>query len=200
MRGAGLMKVTVIAKNIELTPALKEMVEKKISKLEKYFGPNVEARATLSVQKNRQRVEVTIPFNGVILRGEEVTDDMYKSIDLVEEKLVRQIRKQRTKLSRKNNSGSLRYPEFNSLEFKNEDTDEDTSRIVKTKSFNVKPMSADEAVLQMELLGHSFFVYQDADTNNVSVVYKRKNDDFLFSLIVIIACLFYSLFFLNIFC
>ena len=169
------MKVTVIAKNIELTPALKEMVEKKISKLEKYFGPNVEARATLSVQKNRQRVEVTIPFNGVILRGEEVTDDMYKSIDLVEEKLVRQIRKQRTKLSRKNNSGSLRYPEFNSLEFKNEDTDEDTSRIVKTKSFNVKPMSADEAVLQMELLGHSFFVYQDADTNNVSVVYKRKD-------------------------
>ena len=178
MRGAGLMKVTVIAKNIELTPALKEMVEKKISKLEKYFGPNVEARATLSVQKNRQRVEVTIPFNGVILRGEEVTDDMYKSIDLVKEKLVRQIRKQRTKLSRKNNSGSLRYPEFNSLEFKNEDTDEDTSRIVKTKSFNVKPMSADEAVLQMELLGHSFFVYQDADTNNVSVVYKRKDGNY----------------------
>ena len=154
------------------------MVEKKISKLEKYFGPNVESRATLSVQKNRQRVEVTIPFNGVILRGEEVTDDMYKSIDLVEEKLVRQIRKQRTKLSRKNNSGSLRYPEFNSLEFKNEDTDEDTSRIVKTKSFNVKPMSADEAVLQMELLGHSFFVYQDADTNNVSVVYKRKDGNY----------------------
>ena len=172
------MKVTVIAKNIELTPALKEMVEKKISKLEKYFGPNVEARATLSAQKNRQRVEETIPFNGVLLRGEEVTDDMNKSIDLVEEQLVRQIRKQRTKLSRKNNSGSLRYPEFNSLEFKNEDTDEDTSRIVKTKSFNVKPMSADEAVLQMELLGHSFFVYQDADTNNVSVVYKRKDGNY----------------------
>ena len=172
------MKVTVIAKNIELTPSLKEMVERKISKLEKYFGPDVEARATLSVQKNRQRIEVTIPFNGVILRGEEVTDDMYKSIDLVEEKLVRQIRKQRTKLSRKNNSGSLRYPEFNSLEFKNEDADEDTSRIVKTKSFNVKPMSADEAVLQMELLGHSFFLYQDADTNNVSVVYKRKDGNY----------------------
>lgn len=172
------MKVTVIAKNIELTPSLKEMVERKISKLEKYFGPDVEARATLSVQKNRQRIEVTIPFNGVILRGEEVTDDMYKSIDLVEEKLVRQIRKQRTKLSRKNNSGSLRYPEFNSLEFKNEDADEDTLRIVKTKSFNVKPMSADEAVLQMELLGHSFFVYQDADTNNVSVVYKRKDGNY----------------------
>ena len=111
MRGAGLMKVTVIAKNIELTPSLKEMVERKISKLEKYFGPDVEARATLSVQKNRQRIEVTIPFNGVILRGEEVTDDMYKSIDLVEEKLVRQIRKQRTKLQRRNNE-SLRFNSF----------------------------------------------------------------------------------------
>lgn len=174
------MKVTVIAKNIDLTPALKEMVEKKISKLEKYFGPEVEARATLSVQKNRQRLEVTIPFNGVILRGEEATDDMYKSIDLVEEKLVRQIRKQRTKLSRKNTSGSLRYPQFNGLGFKEDiqDEDNDAGKIVKTKSFNVKPMSADEAVLQMELLGHNFFVYQDADTNTVSVVYKRKDGNY----------------------
>ena len=172
------MKVTVIAKNIELTPALKEMVERKISKLEKYFGPDVEARATLSVQKNRQRIEVTIPFNGVILRGEEATDDMYKSIDLVEEKLVRQIRKQRTRLSRKNTSGSLRYPEFNGIRFEDDAYEDDTSKIVKTKSFNVKPMSADEAVLQMELLGHSFFVYQDADTNNVGVVYKRKDGNY----------------------
>lgn len=172
------MKVTVIAKNIDLTPALKEMVEKKVSKLERYFESSVEARATLSVQKNRQIVEVTIPFNGVILRGEEATEDMYKSIDLVEEKLVRQIRKQRTKLSRKNTSGSLRYPQFTGVDFKEEDDDESNGKIVKTKSFNVKPMSADEAILQMELVGHSFFVYQDADTNNVSVVYRRKDGNY----------------------
>jgi putative sigma-54 modulation protein len=170
------MNVTVIAKNIELTPALKESVEKKISKLSRYFESDVEARATLKVQKNRQIVEVTIPFNGVILRGEESTDDMYKSIDLVEDKLERQIRKQKTKLSRKNSGGSLRFPSFNSTDIK--DGNEDESKIVKTKTFNVKPMSADEAILQMELLGHSFFVYEDADTSKVHVMYKRKDGDY----------------------
>ena len=112
MRGAGLMKVKVVAKNIEVTPALKEMVEKKISKLDKYFDPNIEAKATLSVQKNSQIVEVTIPFNGVVLRVEESTDDMYKSIDLAEEKLQRQIRKQKTKLSRNMYNESLRFAEI----------------------------------------------------------------------------------------
>ena len=102
------MKVTVIAKNIELTAALKEIVEKKISKLGKYFDSNVDARATLSVQKNRHIIEVTIPFNGIILRGEEATSDMYKSLDLVEEKLERQIRKQKTRLARRNN-GSFKF-------------------------------------------------------------------------------------------
>ncbi|MGG7176905.1 ribosome hibernation-promoting factor, HPF/YfiA family [Clostridium paraputrificum] len=170
------MKVTVVAKNIELTHALKDMVEKKISKLDRYFEPAVGARATLSVQKNRQIIEVTIPFNGVILRGEESTEDMYKSIDLVLDKLERQIRKQRTKLSRRNTSGSLRYPDFNSLDFK--DDDEDDSRVVKTKSFNVKPMSSEEAILQMELLGHNFFVYQDAKTSKVNVMYKRKDGNY----------------------
>lgn len=171
------MKVTVIAKNIELTPAIKDMVEKKISKLDKYFDPNVEAKATLSVQKNRQIIEVTIPFNGVILRGEEGTEDLYKSIDLVEEKLERQIRKQKTKLSRRNSTGSLRYPDFNSIDT-NEEEDGEDSKVVKTKSFDVKPMSSEEAILQMELLGHNFFVYQDWKTSKVNVVYKRKDGNY----------------------
>lgn len=171
------MKVTVIAKNIQLTPALRESVEKKISKLSRYFEPEVEARATLSVQKNRQIIEVTIPFNGVILRGEESTDDMYKSIDLVEDKIERQIRKQKTKLSRRNSGGSLRYPSFNSKFLKDEYEDEQ-EKIVKTKNFNVKPMSVDEAILQMELLGHNFFVYQDSETSQVNVAYKRKDGNY----------------------
>lgn len=171
------MKVTVVAKNIQLTPALKESVEKKISKLNKYFEPEVEARATLSVQKNRQIIEVTIPFNGVILRGEESTEDMYKSIDLVEAKLERQIRKQKTKLSRRNSGGSLRYPLFNSFELR-EDEESDDAKIVKRKQFNVKPMSADEAILQMELLGHNFFVYEDARSSKVNVMYKRKDGNY----------------------
>ena len=173
------MKVTVIAKNIELTPSIKEMVKKKISKMDKYFGPNVEARATLSVQKNRQIIEVTIPFNGVILRGEEGTDDLYKSIDLVEEKLERQIRKQKTKLARKNSTGSLRFPDFNSIEFSEDEVEEvEGSKVVKTKIFDVKPMSSEEAILQMELLGHNFFVYKDWKTSKVNVVYKRKDGNY----------------------
>ena len=168
------MKVTVIAKNIELTPSLKEMVERKISKLEKYFGPDVEARATLSVQKNRQIFEVTIPFNGVVLRCEEATDDMYKSIDLVENKLERQIRKQRTKLSRRNNN-SLKFVNIEEVALEDEGT---TGELVKTKKFNIKPMSAEEAILQMELVQHDFFVFKDADTNNINEIYKRKDGNY----------------------
>ena len=169
------MKVTVIAKNMELTDALKEIVQKKISKLEKYFEANVEAKATLSVQKNRQIIEVTIPFNGVILRGEEATSDMYKSLDLVEDKLERQIRKQKTRLSRKH-GGSLRFGEINNIDIKA--SEEDEGKLVKVKKFGVKPMNSEEAILQMDLLGHNFFVYQDADSNKVNVIYKRKDGDY----------------------
>lgn len=166
------MKVTVIAKNMELTDALKEIVQKKISKLEKYFEKNVEAKATLSVQKNRQIIEVTIPFNGVILRGEESTSDMYKSLDLVEDKLERQIRKQKTRLSRKH-GGSVRFGEIDVKPI-----EEDEGQLVKVKKFGVKPMNSEEAILQMDLLGHNFFVYQDADSSRVNVVYKRKDGDY----------------------
>ena len=172
------MKIKVVAKNIQVTPALKEMVEKKISKLDKYFDPNIEAKATLSVQKNSQIVEVTIPFNGVVIRVAESTDDMYKSIDLAQEKLQRQIRKQKTKLSRKNASGSLRFPDFYPKEVEDLSSEKDEAKIVKVKNFDVKPMSQEEAVLQMELVGHNFFVYQDSESNSVNVVYKRKDGNY----------------------
>lgn len=173
------MKVTVIAKNIELTSALKETVEKKISKLGRYFDSEVEARATLSVQKNRHIIEVTIPFNGVILRGEESTDDLYKSIDLVEEKLQRQIRKQRTKLAKRNQgTDSLKYASFNAGAIESAETEDEEFKIVKTKKFSIKPMSAEEAILQMELLGHNFFVYQDGKSNDMHVVYRRKDGEY----------------------
>ena len=169
------MKVTVIAKNIELTAALKEIVEKKVNKLEKYFDPNVEARVTLSVQKSRHIIEVTIPFNGFILRGEESTSDMYKSLDLVEEKIERQIRKQKTRLSRRK-GGSFKFADLN--DEKKPIVEEDEGKLVRVKKFGVKPMNSEEAILQMDLLGHNFFVYQDADTSKVNVVYKRKDGDY----------------------
>ena len=168
------MRVTVIGKNINVTPALKEMIEKKVSKLDRYFNPDVEARATLSVQKNRQIFEVTIPFNGVILRCEESTDDMYKSIDLVENKLERQIRKQRTKLSRRNNS-SLKVTNIEEVALEDEDR---VGEIVKVKKFNIKQMTTDEAMLQMELIEHNFFVFKDADTDNINVLYKRNDGNY----------------------
>lgn len=155
------MKVTVIAKNMELTDALKEIVQKKISKLEKYFAGSVEAKATLSVQKNRHKIEVMIPFNGVILRGEESTSDMYKSLDLVEDKLERQIRKQKTRLSRKHGE-SLKFAEINNIEAKSSEDDEQ-GQLVKVKKFGIKPMNSEEAILQMDLLGHNFFVYQEIE-------------------------------------
>lgn len=169
------MKITISGKNIEVTSALKNAVEKKLTKMDKYFNPDVEAHVTLSVQKTRKIIEVTIPFNGVILRGEESNEDMYASIDLVADKLERQIRKQKTKLQRRAHGDSLRFqyiPEYT------DNKDDEESKIVKTKKFAIKPMSAEEAILQMELLGHNFFVYENADDGIVNVIYKRKDGNY----------------------
>ena len=170
------MKVKIMGKNIEVTEALKNIIEKKLSRLDRYFGSDVEAHTTLSVQKNRHTIEVTIPFNGVILRSEEQNEDMYISIDIVVDKLERQIRKQKTRLEKRNHGTSFKFqgiPQYNNNE--EEDTD---AKIVKTKKFAFKPMSAEEAVLQMELVGHSFYVYMSDDTSEVNVIYKRKDGNY----------------------
>ncbi|MCY6485643.1 ribosome-associated translation inhibitor RaiA [Clostridium aestuarii] len=170
------MNIKVIGKNITVTEGLKNSIEKKLSKLEKYFSPEIEANATLSVQKSRHIVEVTIPFNGVILRGEEVSEDMYASIDMVLEKIERQIRKQKTKLERKKYGDSLKFqfiPQYVPTEDENVE-----SKIVKFKRFPMKPMNNEEAILQLELLDHNFFVYINADTNEVNVLYKRKDGQY----------------------
>lgn len=169
------MRISVIAKNTTVTPALKDMIEKKLSKIKRFFNPEIEARATLSVQKNKQKLEVTIPFNGVILRAEEATDDMYKSIDLVVLKLERQIRKQKTKLS-KNIHESLRFS--NLEEAVDGQPQEKHGQVVKVKKFGIKPMSREEALLQMELVSHNFFVYNDSEEDRICVVYKRKDGDY----------------------
>ncbi|MBC2582240.1 ribosome hibernation-promoting factor, HPF/YfiA family [Clostridium sp. DJ247] len=169
------MRIIISGKNIEVTTALRNNVEKKLSKLEKYFTPEVEAHATLSVEKNRQIVEVVISVGGMLLRAEEVHDDMYASIDFVVGKLEGQIRKQKTKLERRKHMESVRFQDI--PDYDNEETHEE-HKIVKTKRFAMKPMSAEEAVLQMELIGHNFFVYQDADGDEVNVVYKRKDGNY----------------------
>ncbi|RGY99831.1 ribosome-associated translation inhibitor RaiA [Clostridium sp. AM58-1XD] len=168
------MRYVITGRNIEVTPALKSAVEDKIGKLERYFTPDTEVIATLSVQRDRQKIEITIPMKGNIIRAEESSSDMYVSIDLVEEIIERQIKKYKRKLIDKKQS-ALSFSEA----FVNEEYDiDDEVRIVKTKKFGIKPMDPEEACVQMELLGHSFYVFLNSETDEVNVVYKRKGNTY----------------------
>lgn len=167
------MRFIISGKNIQVTDALKENVIEKIGRLDKYFREDVEAHVTLSVKKDRQKIEVTIPMKGSIIRAEEESDDMYVSIDLVVDVIERQIRKYKTKLLKKNRSEveQVYTPNFITEE---DDIDEEI-QIVRTKRFGFKPMLPEEACVQMDLLRHNFFVFVNGDTNQVNVVYKRKD-------------------------
>lgn len=164
------MNINVRGKNVEVTDALKDYVKKRIGKLEKYLGILHDAQVTLVVEKNVHRVEVTIPINGMIIRGEESSGDMYSSVDLVFEKLEKQINKYRGKISHR-----LRNVSAGEAVSVTAPEDYEDDRVVKTKKFNVKPMPVDEAILQLNLLGHSFYVFSNAETDQVNVVYKRKD-------------------------
>lgn len=168
------MKFIIIGKNIEVTPGLKAAVEDKIGKLEKYFNPDTEVHVTLSVEKDRQKIEVTIPVKGSIIRSEQVSNDMYVSIDLVEEVIERQLKKYKNKLvSKQQNAASFRK-EF----IEKEVSTDDEIQIIRTKRFGMKPMYPEDACVQMELLGHNFFVFRNAETEEVNVVYKRKGNTY----------------------
>lgn len=165
------MKITISGKNIEVTEGLRSAVEDKLSKLEKYFMPDTQCNVTLSVEKERQKMEVTIPMKGHIIRAEQQSDDMYVTIDLVVDVIEAQLKKYRKKLiDKQQNADSLRR------EFVDEDiADDEEIRIVRAKKFGMKPMFPEDACVQMELLGHSFFVFSNAETGEVNVVYKRKD-------------------------
>lgn len=171
------MKFIISGKNIDVTPGLKAAVEDKIGKLEKYFTPETEVHVTLSVEKERQKIEVTIPVKGNIIRSEQVSEDMYVSIDLASEVIERQLKKYRNKFRAEQQAGaaSLRT-DFLEKNFEEEE-DEDV-KIFRTKKFDIKPMYAEDACIQMELLGHDFFVFVNAETNDVNVVYKRKGNTY----------------------
>lgn len=166
------MNINIFGKNIEVTPGIKKAVEDKLKTLNKYLAEDTKVDVTLSVDKNDQKVEVTIPVRGNIIRAEEVSDDMYATIDLVEETIERQIRKYKNKMIDKKRSKETQVPEFVDFDY---DDDEEDVKIVRTKRFGIKPMDAEEACIQMDLIGHNFFVFLNADTDEVNVVYKRKN-------------------------
>ena len=166
------MQIIVRGKNVEVTPALREYVDEKIGRLTRYFDNLREAIVLMSVEKGRHVVEVTVYLNenGIILRGEEASNDMYASLDLVLEKLERQIEKYKTRISR------IVLPKAKQNGEQREEID--NGKVVKTKRFAVKPMDTEEAVMQMNLLGHDFFVFFNSDSEEVNVVYKRKDGNY----------------------
>lgn len=170
------MKFIISGKNIDITSSLRAAVEDKIGKLEKYFTPETEVHATLSVEKGRQKIEVTIPVKGAIIRSEQVSGDMYVSIDLAAGVIERQLKKYKNKFREDHQAGaaSLRT-DFGESGI---DMDDDEVRIVRTKKFDIKPMYAEDACVQMELLGHDFYVFCNAETDEVNVVYKRKGNTY----------------------
>ncbi|MBP5745749.1 MAG: ribosome-associated translation inhibitor RaiA [Lachnospiraceae bacterium] len=168
------MKFIISGKNIDITEGLKSAIEDKIGKLEKYFTPDTEVHVTLSVEKERQKIEVTIPVKGTVIRSEQVSNDMYVSIDLVEEIIERQLKKYKNKLIEKQQNKDYFRQEFIEKDF----VDEEEIQIVRSKKFDIKPMYAEDACIQMELTGHNFFVFVNAETGQVNVVYKRKGNTY----------------------
>ena len=173
-KGDGSMKFIISGKNITVTEGLKTAVQDKLSKLERYFTPDTEVVVTLSVEKERQKIEVTIPVKGNIIRSEQVSNDMYVSIDLVEEVIERQLRKYKNKIVDKQQAAANFQKAYLDKDY---DEDEEV-KIIRTKKFGIKPMYPEDACVQMELLGHNFFVFSNAETDEVNVVYKRKDGSF----------------------
>ncbi|MCR5676600.1 MAG: ribosome-associated translation inhibitor RaiA [Agathobacter sp.] len=170
------MRITITGRNIELTAGIKDAINERLSKLDKYFAPDTDVSVTLSVEKERQKIEVTIPIKGHIIRAEQVSSDMYVSINMVEETIERQLKKYRTKLVDKKQSAASSFKmEYIEADIEEE---EETGEIVRTKRIGMKPMYPEDACIEMELTGHDFFVFRNAETDEINVVYKRKGNSY----------------------
>ena len=168
------MRYTISGKNIDITEGLRSAIYDKMGKLEKYFTPDTEIIITLSVEKERKKIEVTIPVKGSIIRSEQVSSDMYVSIDLVEEIIERQLKKYKNKIIEKQQDAVS----FSKMYVENDYADDEEIKIIRSKKFEIKPMYPEDACVQMELLGHNFYVFINAETDQVNVVYKRKGDTY----------------------
>lgn len=177
-----MIRVEIRGENIEVTDAIREHIEGKVAKLERYFNdrPNTHAHVNIKVRNNKSgKVEITIPMKDLTLRAEEGHDDLYAAVDLVIDKLERQIRKHKTKINRKFREKNPEADFFNATAFENgmeeDNANNDEIEIVRSKEFTLKPMDSEEAVLQMNMLGHDFFVFNDRETEGTSIVYRRKD-------------------------
>ncbi len=172
------MKITMTGKQIELTPALKDRITDRFERLNRYFHKETEATVTISVQREKQVVEATVYSGNLIVRVEEATDDMYVSIDNAVDILERQLRKHKTRIEKKLKKDTFDVAAVEQISFKEPVEEEKEFKIVRTKRFESKPMSPEEAILQMNLLGHQFYIFTNAETGESNVVYKRKNGDY----------------------
>ena len=168
------MNFIISGKNIPVSDGLRTAVEDKLGKLERYFTPDTDVHVTLSIEKERQQIEVTIPVKGNIIRSEQTSNDMYVSIDLVEEVIERQLRKYKNKIIQKQQAAG----NFQKAFIENDYEESDEVKIIRSKKFDIKPMYPEDACVQMELLGHNFFVFYNAETDQVNVVYKRKGNTY----------------------
>ena len=171
------MELIIRGDKIKVTKAMKDYIEEKIGKLDKYLenSDNVTAHIIVKVKGHEQTIEITIPLKSFILRSEETQEDFYAAVDKTIDKLERQVRKNKTRLMTKHEKASFDF-NFDSIKATKEEKEQ--SKVVKRKSIEVKPMNSEEAILQMELLGHQFFMYKDSETMEVAVVYKRKDGNY----------------------
>ena len=173
-----MLKINVRGENIEVTGAIREYVEKRLAKLEKFFDNTADSTAHVNLKvysDKTAKVEVTIPLPYLVLRAEETSPDMYASIDLVTDKLERQIRKYKTKVNRKSCEKGFKNFEFAPVADEKEEVEDKKFEIVRTKRLSLKPMDSEEAVLQMDMLGHDFFIYEDAENGGINIVYRRRD-------------------------
>lgn len=168
------MQYIISGRNIDITEGLKSAIHEKLGKLERYFTPDTEVHVTMSVEKERQKIEITIPMKGNIVRAEQVSNDMYVSIDLVQEIIERQLRKHKNKLVQKKQDVAGLSKAF----IEEEIVENDEIEIIRSKRFAMKPMDPEEACIQMDLLGHDFYVFRNSITDEVNVVYKRKGNTY----------------------
>lgn len=173
-----MIKYSIRGENLEVTEAIRDYVVSKLEKIEKYFQADQEldARVNLKVYREKTaKVEVTIPLGSITLRAEDVSQDMYGSIDLVTDKIERQIRKNKTKIERKNRNKKLTSQLFTDAVV--EEAEAAPAKVVRSKQIDLKPMDLEEALLQMDLLGHDFFIYTDVEDNTTNVLYRREDGD-----------------------
>ena len=172
------MKYVITGRNMEVSEGLRQYVEKKFSKLDYYFTDDTEIHVTLSKQRGDEKVEVTIPMRGTTVHAEETSQDMYLTIDLLQDIIERQLRRNRKKIIDRRQSAESVSNLFLENQADEEFEEEKEIKIVRTKKFAMKPMDPEEACFQMEMSGHTFYVFLNSDTDEVNVVYKRKDGNY----------------------